>query len=45
MKARIKSITSGKSVIGVTILIRAEDYSSLDPRKLVNLEQIDEPSK
>ena len=45
MVGRIKSITSGKSIIGVTILIRSELYAPLDSRKLVEIRQVDEPSK
>jgi len=43
MQGRIKSITTGKSIIGITVLIRAEDYNPLDPRKPVDI--IQEPSE
>ena len=45
IKAKIKSITTGKSIIGITVLIRSEDYVPLDSRKFVEINQIDEEAR
>ena len=38
--ARVKSITNGKSVIGITVLVKAEDYVPIDSRELVIIKQV-----
>jgi len=45
MNGRVKSVTNGKSIIGVTVLIRAEHYIPIDLRKLVEIKQLNELSK
>jgi len=42
MKGKIKNIRHSRTWIGLEVLVKTEDYESLDPRFGVELKQIEE---